>query len=153
MHFQSTKCFKQMASTLSCTTDTTTLSLNRLKKGNYCTAPPPPPSPLLLLLLFFSFTTPVLVRAFTNKYKCLWLASLQHRCMFVARGGLFINFQPWKVQRAMNVRVQIAHTDKWTHRLLMYHCKAAASTSFGRKKKEKREGLLPKAGLWANTHT
>lgn len=122
---------------------------------------------LLLLPLFFSLhpspcvllpspASPLLVPAFTNKYKCLWLASLQHRCMFVAREGLFINFQPWKVQRAMNGRVQITHTDKWTHRLLMYHCKAAASTSFGRGSWGHVCAcvcMLPKAGQRAGAHT
>lgn len=74
--------------------------ITQVEKRNYlsssCFFSPHP------LFFFSSSTTPVLVRALTNKYKCLWLASLQHRCMFVARGGLFINFQPWKVQLAMN---------------------------------------------------
>lgn len=47
-------------------------------------------------------------------------------------------------------RVQIAHTDKWTHRLLMYHCKAAASTSS--EKNTENRACCQKQG-WVRAHT
>lgn len=71
-----------------------------------------------------SSCNPTFTQAAANKYKCLWLASRRHRCMFVARRGMFINFQRWKVHCAINTESKNAWADKWTHRLLMYHCMA-----------------------------